>query len=236
MTNFFGVVRSKIYDILVLRLTTKWYDATLRTIPKGSIILDVGIGNASALIACTDLLRSRENIVVGADYDKDYVTSANSNLKRENLEDIVAVSHIDLYTLPEGQGNLKVPPRAVPDNKIPPALTFDAVYFSGSFSLLPDPIKALSIARDVLRPGGKVYITQTYQRYTPPLLGVFKPLIKYICSIDFGKVVTEGEAEDLFQNVASVECGLELERHEIIQGSVSNSAFQAAYLTVLKPK
>jgi hypothetical protein len=41
---------------------------------------------------------------------------------------------------------------------------FDAVYFSGSISLMPDPVAALHATAKLLKAGGKIYVTQTFQR------------------------------------------------------------------------
>jgi hypothetical protein len=106
---------------------------------------------------------------------------------------------------------------------------FDAVYFSGSFSLLPKPLEALHSLSSILEPNhGRIYITQTYQRHTPFLLHRVKPLLKYLTTIDFGNLVTTDEIMELYKT-----SGLVMEEHEVIQGSVDNY-YQAAYLSILK--
>ena len=82
----------------------------------------------------------------------------------------------------------------------------DAVYFSGSFSLLPEPTRALRLASEFAKSNGEpsdngrgaVYITQTYQRKTPFFLPFLKPLLKYVTTIDFGRLVTEEEILNTF--------------------------------------
>lgn len=113
------------------------------------------------------------------------------------------------------------------------------MYFSGSFSLLPDPQQALISIQAVLRgesgagagtgtDAGKVYITQTYQKRPSFWMGKIKPLLKFITTIDFGKLVTVEEIRELLENVE----GLVLEEHEVMEGSLDNY-WQAAYLSVL---
>ena len=46
----------------------------------------------------------------------------------------------------------------------------------------------------LLKPGGKIYITQTFQRRALPGMSVVKPLMKYCTTIDFGQLVFEPEA------------------------------------------
>jgi ubiquinone/menaquinone biosynthesis C-methylase UbiE len=113
----------------------------------------------------------------------------------------------------------------------------DSVYFSGSFSLLPDPQKALVSVTRVLKqenddaPNGKVYITQTYQKKPSFWMRKIKPMLKFLTTIDFGQLVTVEEIRDLLEHVE----GLTLEQHEVMQGSLDNY-WQAAYLSVLVKK
>mmetsp|Transcript_39139 Transcript_39139/g.91189 ORF Transcript_39139/g.91189 Transcript_39139/m.91189 type:complete len:316 (-) Transcript_39139:464-1411(-) len=117
---------------------------------------------------------------------------------------------------------------------------FDSVYFSGSLSLMPDPLDALLSSASVVKPSGYVYVTQTYQHkidgYFGSLLNsiiVFiKPMVKFLTTIDFGRLVMEDE---ILTKVFSKVDELELVEHRLISGSINNY-FQGAYLTVLRKK
>ena len=111
-----------------------------------------------------------------------------------------------------------------------PRKAFGAVYFSGSFSLLPDPPAALRLTSKVLADHGKIYITQTFQRRTLPLLNVIKPWIYFVTSIDFGQLISTSKVMDLYKEV---EEDLELESHTPIEGSV-DTVLQGAYMSVLR--
>mmetsp|Transcript_20330 Transcript_20330/g.48000 ORF Transcript_20330/g.48000 Transcript_20330/m.48000 type:complete len:470 (+) Transcript_20330:43-1452(+) len=111
-----------------------------------------------------------------------------------------------------------------------PRKAFGAVYFSGSFSLLPDPPAALRLTSKVLADHGKIYITQTFQRRTLPLLNVIKPWIYFVTSIDFGQLISTSKIIDLYKEV---EEDLELESHTPIEGSV-DTVLQGAYMSVLR--
>ena len=110
---------------------------------------------------------------------------------------------------------------------------FAAVYFSGSFSLLPDPAAALDVALSLLAPGGLIYITQTYQKgdadAAPTMLRVLKPLLFYVTTIDFGQLVYEVELEATLR----AHGGLHVLHNGVIAGSVDNR-FQSARLVVLQ--
>ena len=105
----------------------------------------------------------------------------------------------------------------------------DAVYFSGSFSLMPSPSDALKVCAKLLKPNGKIYITQTFQKRTLPGMAFFKPLVKYITTIDFGQLVMINEVHDMVKKA-----NMRIERNEVIPNNVDNM-WQAAYLVVIDP-
>ena len=230
-----------IYDSMIISMTSVWYRSVLSELKVGDVVLDVGIGTASALITCKDILLEKKISVVGLDYNSHYIEAASEAIEAAGLSDSVSVSCISVYDL-EGLNELR---KYLPDDKN----KFDVAYFSGSFSLLPDPIDALRAVATVLEPlkiGGKndskltddntvrvkVYITQTYQRRVLPMLRYIKPLIKYVTTIDFGQLVTEDEIKELWEREAET---LEVIDHQIISGSIDN-LLQAAYRTELVVK
>ena len=112
-----------------------------------------------------------------------------------------------------------------------PRRKFDAAYFSGSIALLPDRVSALSSAAAAVKNGGKIYVTQTYQKRTFPGLATMKRNLKYLTTIDFGELTMESEILEVFER-AGTEAGCKLVSHEKVPGSVDN-AMQAAYISVL---
>ncbi|CAE7387982.1 unnamed protein product [Symbiodinium sp. CCMP2592] len=108
-------------------------------------------------------------------------------------------------------------------------MRFDAVYFSGSFSVLPDPPAALRAVLPLMKRNGRIFITQTFQKRSSPLMAFLKPLLKYITTIDFGQLVTE---EDLERLISSAGC-FEVLENKPIPGSVSTH-LQTARLVILK--
>lgn len=167
------MIRSLVYDTLILGLTSRWYAEVLRRVPRGAALLDVGIGTAGALLANADLVERKGLRVVGIDIDADYVASARQRIGRSSLADRVEVRLESAY-----------------DHRGGP---YDAVYFSGSFMLLPEPERALRHACALLSPGGRIYFTQTFQRQPARWMEVLKPLLKRLTSIDFGRVTYEDD-------------------------------------------
>lgn len=254
--------RSYVYDAVILGMTELWYRSVLERLEDGSVLLDVGVGTAGALLRCSDLIKSKSLTVVGVDIDTAYVEAARLAYVKAGMSDRLYVCVANVYDGPEKtlemydeamtamaasgggvDGNGHVEDQNQNEGKR--RRVFDAVYFSGSFSLLPDPVGALRLASELVRrPNGEaggdvdgekgcgggrgdIYITQTYQRRTPFFLPYIKPLMKFVTTIDFGQLVREADVLRTFE-----ESGLKLAEHAVIPGSVDNS-LQAAYLTVL---
>lgn len=164
-------MRARIYDAAILPLTIKWYRAVLERLQPGSKLLDVGVGTAGALCSNAELVKQLELQVLGVDIDAHYIERANQRIVDAGLQEHVQVRLQSIYDC---------------DDK-----PFDAVYFSASFMLLPDPVAALEQVMGQLAPGGRVFFTQTFQDRRSRLMEKAKPLLKKITTIDFGTVTYE---------------------------------------------
>ena len=162
------VIRSLIYDTLVLKLTSRWYAQVLERVPEGAALLDVGIGTAGALLANADLVERKRLRITGIDIDADYIDSARGRLRDSSLRERVEVRRESVYDHAGGP--------------------YDAVYFSASFMLLPEPERALRHCCTLLNPGGRIYFTQTIQENRSPWMETLKPMLRRFTSIDFGRV------------------------------------------------
>lgn len=171
--------RPFVYDFLIVKMTSEWYRAVLEKLPPNSIILDVGIGTGSALFAHEELLRSKHITIIGVDYDLDYVRLCQENIRQRNLQPHVSVYHQSIYDFQ--------PPEKTP--------LFDAIYFSGSLMIMPDPTRALQHVKSMLKPtpGGKIYVTQTFEEKKNLVMELMKPLLKFLTTIDFGQVTYASE-------------------------------------------
>lgn len=185
------MIRGFIYDALILRLTSRWYAEVLRRVPEGAALLDVGIGTAGALLANADLARRKGLRVVGIDIDADYVGRARRKIADSPLA-----------------GSAEVRLESVYDHRGGP---YDAVYFSGSFMLLPEPERALRHCGALLRPGGRIFFTQTFQTRPSRWMETLKPMLKRVTSIDFGRVTYE---EDFRAQLRAA--GLEIEELTVL--------------------
>ncbi|HLL81737.1 MAG TPA: class I SAM-dependent methyltransferase, partial [Longimicrobium sp.] len=176
----------------------------LRRVPEGAVLLDVGIGTAGALLANAGLVTRRSLRVVGIDIDADYVARARQRLGESSLSGCAEVRLESIY---DHQGG-----------------PYDAVYFSGSFMLLPEPERALRHCCTLLRPHGRIFFTQTIQKEPARWMEVLKPMLKRVTSIDFGRVTYE----DAFRAQIR-DAGLQLEEFTALSGN------GASYIAVARP-
>lgn len=185
------MIRSFIYDALILRLTSRWYTEVLERIPEKGALLDVGIGTAGALLANTALVEQKDIRVTGIDINAHYIGSARRRLMDSPLKGRATVCLESVYHHEGGP--------------------YDAVYFSGSLMLLPEPERALRHCCALLRPGGRIYLTQTLELQRSRWMEILKPRLKWFTSIDFGYVTYEDEF------MAQIRAaGLELEEFTIL--------------------
>lgn len=151
--------------------------------PPSSFILDVGIGNGSALIRNLPLITSKKLRFHGVDIDADYIKALQGTISDMSLASSLSCEHGSIY-----------------DHVAPPGKLYDGVYFSGSFMLMPDPAKCLLHVSSLMTKeegGGEraalIYFTQTFQELTVPFVDTLKPILKWLTTIDFGKSTYEGD-------------------------------------------
>lgn len=173
-------MRAWIYNHAFAPLTVRWYRSVLEQLQPGTTMLDIGVGTALSLVANTDLVRSKGIRVHGVDIDPDYVKQARKAVGNAGLSDLVTVDLESVY-----------------DHKGGP---YDAAYFAASFMLMPDPPRALRHVSNLLKPGGRIYFTQTFQETRSPLMEKLKPFLVHITTIDFGHVTYEADFLNVVEN------------------------------------
>lgn len=209
-----------LYNAVIVQMTSRWYDAVLSDLLVHSTLLDVGIGTAGALVKNKNAIIQKNLSIYGVDVSSQYVEAARRAVLSEKLEEHVHVARESIYNIPSIQTWLK---------QYSEKAVVDAVYFSGSFSLLPDPLEALNAAQQLVNPGGTIYITQTYASSSTRMGAITKPLIKYFTTIDFGQLVSNEKVMNVFE--AS---NLTIVTHEQLQQTNAFGLSPPAFLTVLK--
>lgn len=238
------VFSADVYDMVIVWMTAKWYSTVFNQLNSGDRVLDVGIGTATALVKNKELLLAKRLSVIGLDYDAAYVRKAETQLRAADLwrevpegtegymkgEFYCRVVERDIYEM--GLDTLcGVDAKGDFAKKVPEELKFNAIYFSGSITVMPDPVAALKAVVPLMKSDGRIYITQTFQKYHNSVIAAIKPLLKHVLTIDFGQLTTEKAMEGMI-----AEAGIfETLENRVIEGSV-NTPVQTARLIVLAVK
>ena len=99
---------------------------------------------------------------------------------------------------------------------------YDAVYFSASFMLLDDRLRALRQVISQLAPDGKIFFTQTFHHDRSAWLERLKPMLHRFTTIHFGVVTYEDEFRRMLN-----EGGLEIEEW-VTMGKTRSASYQLA--------
>lgn len=213
------LLSSEIYDLIIVKMTSVWYLEVLKRLPKNSKVVDIGIGTGTALMKNAQLVIDKNLTFVGVDYEPIYVAKCGKMMK----------------TTFTNNKNSKVFCKSIYDADLKKEISiggedFDFAYFSGSISLMPNPVEALKCASQLIKKDGSIYITQTFQRRGTKLFEIVKPMLKFFTTIDFGKLTYEYEIDEILK-----QSKLRVVEKSIIKGSIDNY-FQAAFIIELKLK
>uniref|UniRef100_A0A7S1MGI9 Methyltransferase domain-containing protein n=1 Tax=Alexandrium catenella TaxID=2925 RepID=A0A7S1MGI9_ALECA len=209
--------RADFYDLLIVHMTAKWYKAVFERLKSESRLLDVGVGTATALARNAQAVKEKKLVIVGIDYESKYIAKAAAVAKSAGLE-----------------RQLKVHCKSIYDEELPKLFSgsaaFDAAYFSGSLTLMPDPPAALQAAASMLKKDGLIYITQTFQNRPSPLMERLKPALKYLTTVDFGRVTYKEDVHNIVESAC-----MEVLEDKPIPGSIDTKS-QTARLLIVRSK
>ncbi|HET58737.1 MAG TPA: class I SAM-dependent methyltransferase [Deltaproteobacteria bacterium] len=165
-----------LYKLIIDDVTDICYGNCLNFFPRGSRVLDVGIGNGIMLEAYHRLIESKNLDITGIDINRQYLKHCRKMIHRYGLEDSVRVHYaaVESYVPPENE-------------------YFDYVLFSMSFMLFDDQHYVLERIRPWLKRGGGVVFFQTMFKNHSLFLDIVKPRLKYVTTIDFGRVTYEDD-------------------------------------------
>jgi SAM-dependent methyltransferase len=173
---------SRVYSLIVSDVTDGCYRTCLPLFPPSARVLDVGIGNGEMLRKYHETIRARRLSITGLDIDRDYLEQCNRLIGEYFL-----------------QGHIHTEFTPVEEYTPPSAGYFDIILFSMSFMLLTDPRRVLRRIRPWLAENGQVVFIQTMFAKASRLLELVKPRLKYVTTIDFGRVIYEQDFLRLLQ-------------------------------------
>ena len=132
-------MRNHLYAFFIDSVTNRCYRSCLEYFPRGSLILDVGIGNGIMVKEHHSLIRDKGIRIVGIDLNEQYLAHCRELIREYDLKDHIRVINTSVEAFEPGNG-----------------LTFDYVLFSMSFMLFRDQALVLDRVRNWLNGKGKV--------------------------------------------------------------------------------
>lgn len=172
------MLRNALYNVLISKLTNAGYSAFLDQVEPGARILDIGVGNGLMLRRHHELIAAKELTILGLDLDGDYLSQCQRLIEEFGLGDRMKVERRNFLEKPvDGP--------------------FDVVFFSQSLPLIDRKQTALDTALELLAPGGHLAFFHTIQRQSSRFLEFIKPRLKYLSTIEFGRVIYQADFEEL---------------------------------------
>jgi alpha-N-acetylglucosaminidase len=168
------MLTSYLYSLIVSDVTDGCYRNVFDYVRPGSRVLDVGIGNGAMIKRYHGTIVARELRIVGLDINPHYLAHCEKLVRAYRLTDRIDVLE-----------------RSVEEYAPAGAPCFDYILFSMSFMLMRDQRAVLTRVLPWLTPGGELIFVQTMFRERSRWLELIKPNLKYLTTIDFGRVTYE---------------------------------------------
>ena len=154
---------------------------SLKNIEPNSRILDFGCGNgicySNQLIK--DVIKKNNLKIDGIDIDKIYINRCLERIEKDKLGSNINVKLQDIFKY-----------------KVENDLKFDYIILSESAPLLSEDFLNLILKymiKYLLKPNGKIIFINNLTENSSPMVMKLKPMLKYVCMIDFGRILTKKE-------------------------------------------
>ena len=172
-------IQDRIYNKLMVPLSTHLYAHYLDTLPPNTSIIDVGMGNAISLINNKETVRRKNIHIMGCDVVQPTVLIGEENIKRAKLDDLVSIKLQDMFELET-------------DEK------FDSIVYTCSWPLIEKPREMVIHSQRYLKPGGKIAILVYLEEKKSKFKNFVKPhLIHFLGKMnDYGRVTTVKEMDE----------------------------------------
>ncbi|MDF1660792.1 MAG: class I SAM-dependent methyltransferase [Planctomycetota bacterium] len=189
------MIDNLVYNLFLSKLTPLAYKQFFDLVEPKSSILDIGVGNGLMLKTLHKRVKELELTIHGVDLSEKYLKQCRKLIKKYDLTKQMRVENLDFLAADFGETK------------------YDIVFFSQSFPLIDDKAGALEKAKAILAPGGKMIFCQTMQSDHAPVMEFIKPKLKYVSTIDFGRVTYETAYEKLLADAKLKESA----RHHLLK-------------------
>ncbi len=190
--HYYTTVQTNVYNYLIGSYTKILYQDLLNTIPENSHILDIGIGNGCSLVENFEIIKNKNIKIDGIDIDPGAIFLAKSNIKDNDLENLVTAECIDINKIDDKQ--------------------YDYIFFSNSFSVIDNITDILKDVKDrLLKENGKIVISTTIEAKDDKIKSTIKENAKkLVLGIDFGKLITICDFVNKINDVNMKICNMKL--------------------------
>ncbi|WP_052507146.1 class I SAM-dependent methyltransferase [Desulfonatronovibrio magnus] len=192
---------NNLYNLIFSDMSKLCYTNCLQLYPEKAQILDVGIGNGVMIKKNHKLIKEKNLQIIGLDINKHYLEHCRKLISEYSLENQVQVIQ---------ESVLKFTP---PNN-----INFDYVFFGQSFMLMSEQKEILEKTKQWLKPEGKVVFFQTMFKNKSKLMEFVKPRLKFLTTVDFGKVTYEKEFYKLLSEGNFSSCEDKLLKKNVFKG------------------
>lgn len=179
-------MRQLLYEPLVASYTNVLYRTFLDGCVDNSVILDIGIGDGSALCKSADIIKKSNLRIVGIDICRESLTDCHKNIEEHGLEENIEAG------LPEELPNLHGG-----------ITTFDYAFLSNSYSVIDDIQSCIKNAFDTTKDKQCVIALALYDKPSP-ILSFIKRNFKHILGFDCGRYITHNELSEELDTMNAV--------------------------------
>ena len=176
-------MRNYIYNLMIHAVSNHCYQNCLNHFTPQAAVLDVGIGNGAMMKNYHSLIKSKKLKITGIDINRYYLNHCRCLIEKYGLEKSIEIYCTSVESYAPGRME-----------------AFDFILFSMSFMLFKDPCGVLKRIKGWLKPGGEIVFFQTMYTDKFPLMEFIKPRLKYITTVDFGKILYK---KDFLQTLQS---------------------------------
>lgn len=192
---------NNLYNLIFSDMTKLCYSNCLKLYPRNASILDVGIGNGVMIKKNHKLIKQKDLHITGLDINRHYLEHCRKMIREFKLEKQVKVHHKSVLSFSPGENPC-----------------YDYIFFGQSFMLMSEQGKVLDRTKKWLKPDGKVIFFQTMFKNRSKIMEFVKPRLKFLTTVDFGKVTYEKDFYDLLDQGNFNPCEDKLLKKNVFKG------------------
>lgn len=190
-------IKNNLYNEIIGSYSKDLYKKFFEKIPNNSCILDIGIGNGYAVCENSNLINEKNLKIIGIDIDFSSILTCRENVNKNNLNSNVypilcELDSLDVFIPTITKFIDKNYNKDVKEGQDIKQNIFDYIYFSNSYSVIPNILELLNKSKKYLaNEDAEIVICTTIENNNNNLKNFLKKNAKYVLlGIDFGRLIT----------------------------------------------